>query len=108
MRSYLFLTDPTYANTHLVVVHKRGADAVNVDCVGPVSTFAPINQEWEVAKVDLVKDTQSVGACTNGVHRASSRDAFGLTVWGWDTWVSYAYPAGTFVRRINTFDPTPR
>jgi hypothetical protein len=37
----------------------------------------------------------------NGVHTAQSDAPFGLTVWGWDFAVSYAYPAGMSVRKIN-------
>ena len=39
----------------------------------------------------------------DGRHVLESRDGqtFGLVVWGWDSYVSYGYPGGTDVRRIN-------
>jgi hypothetical protein len=41
---------------------------------------------------------------------AESDAPFGVTVWGWDTAVSYAYPAGMGVRSINqaVFPSVPR
>ena len=39
-----------------------------------------------------------MGRCGNGYHNAHSDLPFGLTVWGWDQVVSYAYPAGAGVR----------
>ena len=32
---------------------------------------------------------------------------FGLTVWGTDSYVSYAYPAGMGVNQLNAVDPDP-
>ena len=34
--------------------------------------------------------------------RCSSMAPFGLTVWGWDEAVSYAFPSGASVQPINT------
>lgn len=42
-----------------------------------------------------------VGNCDNGLHTISSTAPFGVTVWGFDQWVSYAYPAGASVKPIN-------
>ena len=38
----------------------------------------------------------------DGAHLAKSDANFGLTVWGWDVYVSYAYPAGLSTRPVNT------
>jgi hypothetical protein len=35
------------------------------------------------------------------MHEMHSDEPFGLTVWGWDLDVSYAYPAGARVEVIN-------
>ena len=108
LTTYLFLTDPTYKNTHLVFTRKKGADSafkdVNLDCLGPVPDWQPLGTsgKYEYARVDLVTDGQPNGACNNGVHTAKSDVPFGLTVWGWDTTVSYGYPAGMSVQPINT------
>ena len=39
----------------------------------------------------------------DGVHlvTAMGGERFGLVVWGWDSFVSYGYPAGSNVERIN-------
>jgi hypothetical protein len=43
------------------------------------------------------------GAQDDGVHlvTAMGGERFGLVVWGWDSFVSYGYPAGSNVDRIN-------
>jgi hypothetical protein len=108
LASYVFLTDPTYLNTHLVFVRKKASDGtfkdVTLDCLGPVSDFKPVapGGPYEVARVDLVVEGKERGACGNGVHNAHSSEPFSLTVWGWDAWASYAYPAGMSVRPLNT------
>src|SRR5262249_20300035 len=113
---YLFLTDPTYKNTHLVFTRVKAPDMtfkeVNLDCLGNVKGWQPVGSkgQYEYAWVDLVANGSPVGGCDNGVHTAKSDAAFGLTVWGWDTTVSYAYPAGMGVQPINTVvvPPTPK
>ena len=108
LSQYLFLTDPTYRNTHLVFTRRKATDAtfkdVNLDCVGVVGGWQPVGAagKYEYARVDLVIDGNPNGNCNNGVHTAKSDAPFGLTVWGWDTTVSYAYPAGMSVQPINT------
>jgi hypothetical protein len=114
--SYLFVTDPTYRNTVLVFVRKRGTDGlfadVTLDCLGTVTGWQPIGAggQYEVARPYLVQNGADVGGCQNGVHTASSNTPFGLTVWGYDVDVSYAYPAGMSVEPINTviIPPIPK
>ncbi len=111
-RSYVFLTDPTYANTHLVFVRQKtsgGYQDVTLDCAGAVGGWTNVDTagEYQVAKVDVVAGGVPVGSCDNGVHAAKSTAPFGLTVWGWDSYVSYAFPAGMFVESINNVVPTP-
>lgn len=135
---YVFLTDPTYPETSLVVVRKRtslGFADVELDCLGKVTGFAPVGTSgtYEMAVVDLVRgDFEPQGSCNNGVHRMSSASPFGVWVWGWGgpattegtcgPWggapppgtftchVSYGYPAGESVRPINdvVVSPVPR
>lgn len=113
---YLFLTDPTYSNTHLVFVRKKSGDNtfkdVTLDCLGTVQGWQPVGNggTYEFAWVDLVRDGQPQGGCDNGVHTADSATPFGLTVWGWAQTASYAYPAGMSVQPINTVfvPPTPK
>lgn len=108
LNRYLFLTDVTYAQTNLVFVRRQAPDGsfkpVTLDCAGTLSGWQPIGTSgsYEYTRVDLVKNGAGVGGCENGVHTASSDAAFGLTVWGWDSAVSYAYPAGMGTQSINT------
>ena len=106
LSSYVFLTDPTYGTTNLVFTRQKAGSSfqdVTLDCVGTLTNWRPVGTAgaYETTSVDLVVDAENQGACTNGVHAAHSAAPFGLTVWGWDFAVSYAYPAGMGVRRIN-------
>ncbi|APR80187.1 Hypothetical protein A7982_05534 [Minicystis rosea] len=113
---YLFLTDPTYGDTNLVFVRKKPENGpfedVKLDCVGTLTGWAPIDAtgQYEYTRVDLVASHVPQGACDNGVHTAESKAPFGLTVWGWDFAVSYAYPAGMSTQPINTvvIPPVPK
>jgi hypothetical protein len=114
---YIFMTDPTMSNTNLVLVRSKNAagafDDVSLDCLtGPVGGWTPVGTsgEYEYAWVDLVVAKVPQGKCDNGYHTIQSPSPFGLTVWGWDQYVSYAYPAGASVQPINTVVvlPTPK
>jgi IgGFc binding protein len=121
--SYVFFTDPTYSETSLVVIRKKGqatmafAD-VTLDCAGVLGGWQPVG-DYEYTRIDLVTGNfQDVGGCSNGRHEMSSTAPFGLVVWGWGgyaqqtftQYVSYAYPAGASVQPINEviIPPTPR
>ena len=121
--SYVFFTDPTYPETSLALVRARTGgvfEDVVVDCVGTVTGWQPLgdNADYEVARLDLVHGNfEPQGKCDNGRHEASSHAPFAVTVWGWGSGltggstvtdpqytqcVSYAYPAGAGVQRINS------
>jgi hypothetical protein len=106
LANYVFFTDPTYANTNLVLVRKdygKGFQDVTLDCAGKVSGWKPISgSQYEYTRVDIRMNGQAQGQCDNGLHTIKSPAPFGLTVWGWDQYVSYAYPAGASVQPINT------
>jgi hypothetical protein len=117
LESYIFMTDPTMSNTNLVLVRQSTTSGtfedVSLDCItGPVPAWQPIGTSgtYEYAWVDLVSGGAAIGACNNGYHTIKSTAPFGLTVWGWDQYVSYAYPAGASVQPINTVVvlPTPK
>jgi hypothetical protein len=130
---YVFFTDPTYPETNLVVVRKRGEDGfadVTLDCAGPLEGWAPLGQDglYEFTRFDLVRhDFQPQGNCNTGRRVASSDEPFGLWVWGWGTpetqparlchefepnyscYVSYAYPAGEGLTGLNGVElPIPK
>lgn len=108
LSSYLFFTDHTYQNTHLVFTRKRvnGVFAnVMLDCPATFQWQPTGDPDFEYATVSWTRDAQT--GCTNGIRRADSSTPFGLTVWGTDSYVSYAYPAGMGVNQLNAVDPDP-
>jgi hypothetical protein len=117
LNQYTFFTDPTYSETHLVMVRRKmnGAFAdVTLDCAGTITGWAPVGStgDYEFARIDLVTGNfAKVGNCDNGRHEMKSSNPFGVTVWGWGSAattsfstsaVSYGYPAGMSVQPINT------
>jgi hypothetical protein len=125
LSSYVFFTDPTYSETDLVLVRKKGTAGfgdVTLDCAGVVGGWMPIGMagEYEYTRVDLVTGNfQPQGMCDNGRHEIHSTGPFELIVWGWGSAatggcfgfsctgfytqaVSYAYPAAASVQPINT------
>ena len=124
LASYTFFTDPTYPETNLVVVRKKGPSGfadVNLDCAGNLTGWMPLGNSgaYEYTRTNLVTGNfAKVGACDNGRHEMKSAQPFGLTVWGWGSQasgfnsqaVSYAYPAGASVQPINTVvvPPNPK
>ncbi|CAN5144408.1 hypothetical protein BH09MYX1_BH09MYX1_07320 [soil metagenome] len=112
LSSYIFFTDPTYGNTDLALVRKKASDAtfkdVTLDCLGTVTGWLPIGgTDYQYTHVDVQHLGAKVGACDNGLHTIKSDAPFGITVWGYDSASSYAYPAGASVKSINTFVVPP-
>jgi len=115
LESYIFFTDPTYSETNLVLVQGPNStgtyDSVTLDCLtSAVAGWQPIGGSgFQYTRVDLQTGHAPVGACNNGLHSIKSTSPFGVTVWGFDQYVSYAYPAGASVRPINNVvvPPTP-
>lgn len=110
LNSYVFFTDPSYGTTSLVVVRERAASGfapVTVDCLGVLSGFTPVGTagRYEFVQVDLVRAGIAMGTCANGRHTAASTANFGITVWGVDTYASYAYPAGGNARQLTMVTP---
>lgn len=134
LSSYVFFTDPTYPETNLVIVRKKGTSGfsdVTLDCAGALTGWAPAGTsgDYEWTRFDLSTGNFTPnGSCNNGRHTMTSDATFGLTVWGWGSAatggtfgatggsgfytqaVSYAYPAGMSVTPINTVvvPPAPR
>jgi hypothetical protein len=113
---YIFMTDPTMSYTSITLVRGKAKDAtykdVKLDCQSSnVAGWQPISgTDFQSTTVELVNAGQGVGGCNNGLHTVSSTAPFGLTVWGWDSYVSYAYPGGASVKPINSVivQPTPK
>ncbi len=124
LANYIFFTDPTYPESNLVFVRKKGSDNafhdVTLDCAGVLTGWQNIDStgNYQFTRADVqTGNFKKVGACDNGRNAAHSDVPFGLTVWGWGTNASstfseacsYAYPAGASVQPINTvvIPPTP-
>jgi hypothetical protein len=127
LRRYVFFTDPTYPETNLVVIRRKGDTGfkpVKLDCAGELTGFQPVgsNGTYEFTRVDLSRhDFQAQGGCNNGRHEMASDESFGLYVWGWGSPetrpgltpacqinapgnscdISYGYVAGENVSPIN-------
>jgi hypothetical protein len=114
LKQYVFFADPTYPETNLVIVRARGTDQqfhdVMLDCLGPVSGWQPVDNDYQYARVDLMTGNfVPAGSCSTGRHEIRSDAPFGLWVWGWGTPltstftsnVSYGYPGGMNVAPVN-------
>jgi hypothetical protein len=136
LNRYVFFTDPTYPETNLVVVRRRGRGGfadVSLDCAGTLGGWQPVGsgQDYQVTRVDLSRHNfQGQGKCDNGRHEMTSSETFGLWVWGWggpetrpgqanpcdfnqrdnSCDVSYGYPAGENLAPINAVvvPPVPK
>jgi hypothetical protein len=108
LSSYVFYSDVTYSTTTFTVVRNKtpsGFVDVNIDCVGNVTGWTPVDSKdtYEYAWVDIVKGgVAQHNNCENGPHTASSKGPFGLIVSGEDSYASYNYPAGGNLSSINT------
>jgi hypothetical protein len=116
LTSYTFFTDPTFSYTDLALVRVKASDNtfkdVTLDCItGPIPGWKPVGTggQYEWVHVFVQQGHQPVGKCDNGLHTISSQGQIGITVWGYDSASSYAYPAGASVQPINTVvvPPTP-
>jgi hypothetical protein len=122
LAAYVFFTDPTYPETNLVLVRKRGADGkfadVRLDCAAaPLGGWTALG-DFEFTRADLSTGNFQpvIPGCDNGRHKITSEAPFAVTVWGWGSkatggtgkgdpryteYVSYAYPAGAGVAVVN-------
>jgi hypothetical protein len=116
LEKYIFFTDPTYSETNLVLVQGKDSTgaypSVNLDCIpAPLTGWEPVGTSgYQYTRIDVQTGHMPVGNCDNGLHTISSTAPFGITVWGFDQYVSYAYPAGASVKPINNVvvPPTPQ
>ena len=80
-----------------------GLRDVNLDCVGTLTGWQRSTADATSTRASTSRSSgTSVGKCNNGLHTITSAQPFGLTVWAWDQYVSYAYPAGASVQPINS------
>lgn len=111
LNEYVFFSDHTYAEGTLNFVRTKTATGfhdVTLDCAGVLEGWRPLGTSgrYEYVRVDLVRGNApqkyGSGTCSHGRREAHSKGPFGLTVWGFDLYASYAYPGGSGTRTINT------
>ncbi len=114
---YLFLVPNKYAFDFLLIAAPSGAelvyDGIPIDDVlacerEPIGMQEPPGGgplvEYLAIRCQLAFPMPGgPGLQDDGVHLLTSANglAFGLIVWGWDSFVSYGYPGGSNVDRIN-------
>jgi len=110
MNAYTFFADPTYTDSSLVVIRAKEGDEfkdVWLECAGNLTGFQPIGTrgQYEYVRVDLARDGKpgsefGSNKCQNGLQRMKSDGPFTATLWGWDSYASYAYPGGMAQRKL--------
>ncbi len=94
-RDYVFLTPNTYANDFMTVVRKAGK-AVTLNGNPVTATFKAVGTSgYEWARI-RIGDGQQIVECA---------DPCGVTVMGFDEYVSYGYPAGLDLKKITVVTP---
>lgn len=85
LSEYVFLIPDAYQTDYVNVVKKKDADVL-LDGVKVIQPFTNLGSDnvWAVAQVQIA----------DGVHTITSSDVFGITAYGYDCDVSYAYPGG--------------
>ncbi|MBM4388883.1 MAG: IgGFc-binding protein, partial [Deltaproteobacteria bacterium] len=89
---YIFLAPNKYAQDYITIVAPAGATVNFDDAPVSQSQFKIIGPGTYQAAYFLISD---------GVHTISSDKPVGVSVYGWDQYVSYGYAAGMNVETIN-------
>ncbi|MFT7623595.1 MAG: hypothetical protein ACI9WU_002778 [Myxococcota bacterium] len=96
---YVVLTPGNYVEDFINVVAPLGAEIMFDGAVIPFESYEPIGAgDWAVARLPV----------EDGVHTAAASDegiVFGLMVYGFDQYVSYAYPGGMDFQRFDMLKP---
>jgi hypothetical protein len=109
---YIFLTPDKYAFDFIVIMAPPGADvALDDHLLGPstcdlghVPGFDVYRCQLSFPKINPVPGANVAvlpGLQNDGVHRVVSNAPVGVLVFGWDSFVSYGYAAGTQLEEIN-------
>lgn len=117
LQRYLFFTDPTFPETHLVVVRKPNLSGeyadVTLGCSGVLDGWQDVGEFQVTTRQIGTGYFEGVNGCANGVQTLESEGLFTVTAWGWgnetvtaatDTnsaFNSYAFPAAVGLRTIN-------
>lgn len=98
LNHYVVYTDTAYRFTTMSIVRKKtaaGFKDVHIACLGPVRAWKAVNDSYEHATVELVRNGVAAGTCRGeSSHTVTSDAPFGITVWGMDAGAAYAYAVG--------------
>jgi hypothetical protein len=110
-RDYVFLTPDKYVFDFIIVIAPPDAtvalDGQLLDqtrCqIGHVTGYDVFRCQLSFPKIDTMLPTNPVMPAmqNDGVHRIISNTPVGVLVFGWDSFVSYGYAAGTQLEAIN-------
>jgi len=94
---YIFLVPGQYESNWASIVAPVGVSVEHTDEDGvetlEAESFVPFaGGEWAALRIELVNE---------GYHRLTAEESFGAMVHGYDQFVSYGYPAGLDVKKIN-------
>ncbi|MBN1945262.1 MAG: IgGFc-binding protein [Bradymonadales bacterium] len=94
---YIFLVPGEYAHNWVSIVVPAGSDVNHTDEVGSEvidgDRFEPFaSGQFAALRYELVNE---------GYHRLWAEQPFGVMVHGYDQYVSYGYPAGLDIKKIN-------
>ncbi len=91
MQEYVFLIPSTYQQDYLNVIKKKGSTVLlDGNQVNQPFTAVGIDGAWLVAQVPVA----------DGTHKITGSEAFGITAYGYDCDVSYAYPGGLSLKSV--------
>jgi len=92
---YLFLTPEDYAIDFVNILARTGTSVTLDDEALPMDDFRPVGElageSWSVLTREV----------TDGVHHITAQRPVGVIVYGYDKDVSYGYPGGLNLERIN-------
>ena len=87
---YVFSTAVNYPFHYVQVIRHSGGSDVNVNGA-PVTGFVSAGSNYEIADYPLIE----------GTHLVESKDAFGILVYGYGQFASYAFAGGLGLAAIN-------
>lgn len=92
--SYTFLTPPTYHVSYITVTMNTGYDLIlDGERINPLDHPHEILEDENILMAHIEVDP--------GPHQISSNSPFGLVVYGYDNYVSYAYTGGLDLTKLN-------
>ncbi|HAN32874.1 MAG TPA: hypothetical protein DCQ06_14865 [Myxococcales bacterium] len=85
LTDYVFLVPNKYSQNYVNIIKQKNTTVTLDNAPLAPQVFKDFgNAGWQVARL----------AISQGVHRLTSNNPTGVTVYGWDNYVSYGYPAG--------------